>query len=312
MGHLLLVRINKALFSGVFLAFAVFIGALLPKFAFAAGIADHFVFPLNPWVGNTIQHGEEFSAGLYHVGTDAGFGQPEGTPVYAVANGVVKESQERSGFGLVVLIEHTLPESAGGNTIVSVYGHLSVGNNMVSPGQEVSVGQQIGVLGNTTEAGSARPHIHFGIHKSAYTGVWVYYGHVSDLALIDDWYDPAVFIPEHAVVDDRGPKIRLKHLRRSMVVHDVMNMDVRVKDKTSGVASVVVKLLNKHKHHSQVIQAINPVETPDIPISYDMLEKKNGRWYIRIIATDKVGNTQRKTIPVFKNSTRVTALPPVL
>ena len=56
----------------------------------------------------------------------------------------------------------------------SLYGHLDPTNLQVTPGKSVLAGDQIGVLGDSSNNGGWTTHLHFGIHKSAYTGDWVY------------------------------------------------------------------------------------------------------------------------------------------
>ena len=66
-------------------------------------VASGYIYPLPSWHVTT-QHGEAIGGDLYHMGVDAGFDSPAGTPVYAAGAGIVREAQERSQFGLVVLI----------------------------------------------------------------------------------------------------------------------------------------------------------------------------------------------------------------
>ncbi len=76
-----------------------------------------------------------------------------GTPVYAMADGVViisKSSGWNGGYGQYIVIKH-------GNKTQTLYGHLS--ENSVSAGQTVKQGQKIGELGNTGR--STGPHLHF-------------------------------------------------------------------------------------------------------------------------------------------------------
>lgn len=76
-----------------------------------------------------------------------------GTPVYAMADGVVmisKDSGWNGGYGQYIVIKH-------GNNTQTLYGHLS--ENSVHAGQSVSQGQKIGELGNTGR--STGPHLHF-------------------------------------------------------------------------------------------------------------------------------------------------------
>ena len=113
--------------------------------------ATNYIYPLPTWHISTHQ-GEEIGDGLYHMGIDAGFDLPAGTPVYATADGIVREAQERTQFGLVVLIEH-FPDDATPN--VSLYGHLDPSDIRVTPGQSVAAGDIIGVLGTEENNGGS-------------------------------------------------------------------------------------------------------------------------------------------------------------
>lgn len=70
---------------------------------------------------------------------------PEGSTVYAVANGRVISAKASSCGGLVIQIMHNL----NGSNYVSLYMHLISGN--VSIGQVVSGGQAIGISGGGTQ-----------------------------------------------------------------------------------------------------------------------------------------------------------------
>jgi murein DD-endopeptidase MepM/ murein hydrolase activator NlpD len=76
-----------------------------------------------------------------------------GTPVYAMADGVVilsKSSGWNGGYGNMIIIKHP-------NKTQTLYGHLDSVD--VSVGQSVSQGEKIGGLGNTGR--STGPHLHF-------------------------------------------------------------------------------------------------------------------------------------------------------
>ena len=93
---------------------------------------------------------------------------PEGTPVYAIANGVAsKVSQQSSGFGKHVVIMHpgapSLEDPNKKETLYSSYSHLS--STAVSQNQIIKKGELIGYSGSTGT--STTPHLHFQIDKES-------------------------------------------------------------------------------------------------------------------------------------------------
>lgn len=93
----------------------------------------------------------------YHQGVDllASCGEP----IYATAAGVVSVSQESyGGYGVAVSIDHVI----GGQSVNSLYGHMTYGSRQVSAGQSVSPGQLIGFVGST--GSSTACHLHFEVH----------------------------------------------------------------------------------------------------------------------------------------------------
>jgi hypothetical protein len=104
---------------------------------------------VQPVVGRvTSQAGPRW--GRQHEGLDVA--NRIGTPIFAVAGGVVVESGPASGFGLWVVVEH-----ADGTR--SVYGHIN--RTFVEVGQEVSAGERIAEVGN--RGFSTGPHLHLEI-----------------------------------------------------------------------------------------------------------------------------------------------------
>lgn len=87
----------------------------------------------------------------FHSGIDLGVWT--GTPIYALADGVVIYSGWMSGYGNVVMINH--------GALTSLYGHNS--SLVVKVGQSVKGGQLITYSGNTGL--SSGPHLHFEIRK---------------------------------------------------------------------------------------------------------------------------------------------------
>ncbi|HEU5471582.1 MAG TPA: M23 family metallopeptidase [Actinophytocola sp.] len=88
--------------------------------------------------------------GTTHYGVD--IANKIGTPIRAVADGVVVEAGPASGFGLWVRIQHE-------DGTISVYGHVDTFS--VREGQKVKAGDQIARMGN--RGYSTGPHLHFEI-----------------------------------------------------------------------------------------------------------------------------------------------------
>ncbi|RRD46648.1 M23 family metallopeptidase [Tessaracoccus sp. OH4464_COT-324] len=96
----------------------------------------------------------------YHTGQD--FPAPSGTPIYAVASGVVLSPTRAYWAGTNVVIQH----SSG----ATLYAHMS--RSVVSPGTTVKPGQLIGYVGNTGR--SYGSHLHFEYYKNGTTPGDVY------------------------------------------------------------------------------------------------------------------------------------------
>lgn len=90
----------------------------------------------------------------FHAGLD--FTAPQGTPIYATANGTVKVSGNLgNGYGNHVIINH-------GYGYETLYGHMF--RIKVSKGQKVKRGEVIGWVGSTGK--STGPHCHYEVHKN--------------------------------------------------------------------------------------------------------------------------------------------------
>jgi len=91
-----------------------------------------------------------------HEGVD--IAADRGTPVKAVAAGVVSEIKNDPRFGITVIIDHQ-------NGIKTVYANLA-SDEMVTPNQRVEKSEVIGSIGNTAAFESAeQSHLHFEVWK---------------------------------------------------------------------------------------------------------------------------------------------------
>lgn len=91
-----------------------------------------------------------------HAGID--FGAPWGSPIYAVADGVVSFAGRHGGHGNYVRLEH-------GGGLGTGYGHMS--RIAVGYGTRVHAGQVIGFVGSTGL--STGPHLHFEAYQGGHT-----------------------------------------------------------------------------------------------------------------------------------------------
>ena len=136
--------------------------------SYAINVELPFCFPINNI--SQIKSGARFAeyrysnssptSKEYHAAED--YGQIPGTPVFAMADGVVSFSGPRKGYGWLIIIDH--PE----NNLYSLYGHLSSSRWYIESGENVEKGQLIAYLGDSDENGGSvenplYPHLHFGI-----------------------------------------------------------------------------------------------------------------------------------------------------
>lgn len=117
-------------------------------------------FPLDERYRNGVtfaydQHAKHPITGemMTHRGID--FRAPTGAHVYAAANGTVVKSEEHEKYGKFILIDH-------GTSYVTLYAHLD--ELQVTAGEIVTMGRQIGTVGNTGV--STGPHLHYEVRKN--------------------------------------------------------------------------------------------------------------------------------------------------
>ena len=91
-----------------------------------------------------------------HAGTD--LAAADGTPIFALADGLVTYAGMVDGFSGQITIEHTI----GGEKIATKYIHMWAYGIHVAAGDRVIAGQQIGDVGSSGH--STGPHLHFQVH----------------------------------------------------------------------------------------------------------------------------------------------------
>jgi murein DD-endopeptidase MepM/ murein hydrolase activator NlpD len=98
--------------------------------------------------------GASRSGGRAHQGVD--MMTPHGTPLYAFVSGTVTRTRSGGGLGGVTLYLR------GNNGDEYYYAHLQ--QLMVSAGQKVQAGEQVGTAGSSGNASASAPHLHFEVH----------------------------------------------------------------------------------------------------------------------------------------------------
>jgi murein DD-endopeptidase MepM/ murein hydrolase activator NlpD len=127
------------------------------RFRASLRIGPTLAFPVRP--GTERDVGSRFGASRdggrrSHHGID--IFASRGTPVVAAAAGIVRRVEETPIGGKVVWLRDDL-----GNSLY--YAHLD--RQAVTAGMRVSIGDTLGFVGNTGNARSTPPHLHFGIYQ---------------------------------------------------------------------------------------------------------------------------------------------------
>ncbi|OYO08881.1 metalloendopeptidase [Enemella evansiae] len=114
----------------------------------------------------------------FHTGTD--FAAPDGTAIFAAAEGVVSVAEFSGAYGGLIVIEHTL----GSESVATAYAHMWEHGIHVAPGDTVSAGQHIGDVGSSGMSTGA--HLHFEVRVGGTDG---------------EHTDPAVWLNDHDAAD---------------------------------------------------------------------------------------------------------------
>lgn len=129
-----------------------------------------FIQPADGYVSSPF--GWRFGGSDWHQGVD--IANSQGTPIKAVANGVVSKvittcSQNSSSncqgttYGNYIRVKHVV----NGQSYETLYGHLYRVDASIAVGKQVTQGQVIAQMGNS--GNSSGPHLHFEIHNGAWS-----------------------------------------------------------------------------------------------------------------------------------------------
>lgn len=126
----------------------------------------------------------------FHAGSD--LPAAAGTPILAIADGVVTFAGERGTYGGLIIIEHTV----GGQRVASYYAHMYPDGIHVAVGNSVAAGQHIGDVGSAGK--STGPHLHLEIHPGGASGPAV---------------DALVWLAEHGAAGLAGAEVAMAGCR---------------------------------------------------------------------------------------------------
>lgn len=122
----------------------------------------------------------------YHVGDDVEYtGTETEVAVNAIADGTVKQVSRVSGYGGLIIIEHTFEDK----TVTALYGHIDLSSATVSSGDTVSKGQFIANLGagESDETDGERKHLHFAVFEGTDSRL---NGYEQTAGGVNEWLNP--------------------------------------------------------------------------------------------------------------------------
>lgn len=128
----------------------------------------------------------------YHTGTDFEIFPEElniEIPVKAVCSGKLLMKKYSTGYGGVA----AQACSINNQQITVVYGHLKLESISASAGDEIKIGDKLGILGKAynAETGGERKHLHLGFHRGASINIL---GYVKNKSELSGWIDPCGYV----------------------------------------------------------------------------------------------------------------------
>ena len=110
-------------------------------------------------------------------------------PVYAIADGTVREIGPISGYGGLLVLGVTIKSQ----NYTVYYGHINLGSTTLVVGDSVKAGQKLATLGAqcSVQTSGERKHLHFAMHIGTTIDVR---GYVPTLGELSSWIDPKAFL----------------------------------------------------------------------------------------------------------------------
>lgn len=128
----------------------------------------------------------------YHTGWDF-----ETTPAEAYSDVAISAfcagrlllKEWASGYGGLAVEACTI----SGQAVTVIYGHLNIDSVTPKVGDQLKIGDRIGLLGaaNSHQTDGERKHLHFDIHKGASVNIK---GYVQTKSELNSWFDPTTYL----------------------------------------------------------------------------------------------------------------------
>lgn len=261
-----------------------------------------------PYMGNYKLDGQEYAGS--HLAVDIKI--PAGTPIYAIANGVVvKAANQSTGFGYNVVIRHddvpSLDDSNVKTTYYSGYAHLS--SFVVAEGDLVSKGQLIGASGNSGTA--TTPHLHFQIDndKAPWHLYWPFTSQDAAAAGVNFWDGVNAGLgKDKALATTISPMAYVQKYRNFQSNNSSSNTVTTTTEPTNGSTVPAVDELPPANTTTEVTPAtvvtqptvdVKPVEVElaKFELKYNTNFTVNTAQTIKVIALDRDGNVIKSYQP---------------
>ncbi len=227
------------------------------------------------WAGYKFKEQLEYKANGRHTGVDYNWGsghEDKGFTVHAIANGKVVHVGRHltKGFGRTIIIKHDLDprlqNQYGCRWMYSRYMHLGAFTPGLAVGDQVKVGQKIGLVGDD---GTVWSHLHIDLWKDTPSGLGVHLDYHDTTQLLS-YLDPYRVIERHKnEVEETmyknkpatywGPLYEKMKARADQLTATVASRDKRVTELLGVIESLrleIVAYIGSDQEDSEKIEAL--------------------------------------------------------